>query len=179
MHEWLLCYVVVPLPHVLALRGVRPARRVHPALQAHPHSCLLHAGQHQCSFRSCTKRCYNKALLGSTCTCCDTAVLTSLCTCSQGRPLAEDVDVGVLARSTPGMSGAELSNLVNEASLAAARTGADHLDSALLDAALDKVSMGAARRCAASGAWSQEVWHCWLWLSAGCVPAHCTAGCIC
>ena len=68
------------------------------------------------------------------------------CLSVQGRPLADNVDVGVLARSTPGLSGAELSNMVNEAALAAARTGVMQLDRGLLDAALDKVSMGAERR---------------------------------
>ena len=66
----------------------------------------------------------------------------------QGRPLAEDVSPDLLARNTPGMSGAELSNLVNEASLAAARGGAAHIDAHMLDVALDKISMGTERRWA-------------------------------
>ncbi|MBW3535613.1 MAG: AAA family ATPase, partial [Gemmatimonadetes bacterium] len=43
-------------------------------------------------------------------------------------PLADDVELGILARGTPGMSGADLANLCNEAALLAARRGADRVD---------------------------------------------------
>jgi len=42
---------------------------------------------------------------------------------ARNRPLADDVDLGIVARQTPGMSGADLANLLNEASLLAARAG--------------------------------------------------------
>lgn len=60
-------------------------------------------------------------------------------------PTSPDVDATTLARRTPGFSGAQLANLVNEAALLAARQDADHVTSALLDEARDKVLMGAPR----------------------------------
>ncbi len=64
----------------------------------------------------------------------------------KGVPLAEDVDLKVLARGTPGFSGADLENLVNEAALAAARQGKDRVDMEDFERAKDKVLMGAERR---------------------------------
>ncbi|WP_447954022.1 ATP-dependent zinc metalloprotease FtsH [Sphingopyxis chilensis] len=61
-------------------------------------------------------------------------------------PLAPDVDPRIMARATPGFSGADLANLVNEAALLAARCGADRVSTAELDAARDKVLLGAERR---------------------------------
>ncbi len=61
-------------------------------------------------------------------------------------PLASDVSVPVLARSTPGMSGADLANLVNEAALLAARRGRDLVHMAEFEDAKDRVMMGAERR---------------------------------
>ncbi len=61
-------------------------------------------------------------------------------------PLATDVDVSVLARSTPGFTGADLENLVNEAALLAARTNKEKVDMVDLELAKDKVMMGAERR---------------------------------
>ena len=61
-------------------------------------------------------------------------------------PLASDVDVKVLARGTPGFSGADLANLVNEAALNAARFGSDKVGKADFEAAKDKVMMGTERR---------------------------------
>ena len=60
--------------------------------------------------------------------------------------LADDVDMAVIARGTPGFSGADLENLVNEAALMAAREGCEMVDSAHLERAKDKVMMGAERR---------------------------------
>jgi cell division protease FtsH len=60
-------------------------------------------------------------------------------------PLAEDVDLDKIARSTVGMSGADLANLVNEAALLATRENKSAVDSRDLDAALDKVILGAKR----------------------------------
>jgi cell division protease FtsH len=61
-------------------------------------------------------------------------------------PLASDVDPKVIARGTPGFSGADLSNLVNEAALLAARIGKRVVAMAEFEHAKDKVMMGAERR---------------------------------
>ena len=61
-------------------------------------------------------------------------------------PLASDVEPKVIARGTPGFSGADLANLVNEAALLAARTGRRTVGMAEFEAAKDKVMMGAERR---------------------------------
>ena len=61
-------------------------------------------------------------------------------------PLAEDVDLELQARGTPGMVGADLQNLVNEAALLAARRNATRVAHTDFEDAKDKVTMGAARR---------------------------------
>ncbi|HTR16342.1 MAG TPA: ATP-dependent zinc metalloprotease FtsH [Acetobacteraceae bacterium] len=61
-------------------------------------------------------------------------------------PLANDVDPKVIARGTPGFSGADLANLVNEAALLAARLGKRTVAMAEFENAKDKVLMGAERR---------------------------------
>ncbi|MDY0232225.1 MAG: ATP-dependent zinc metalloprotease FtsH, partial [Candidatus Saccharicenans sp.] len=61
-------------------------------------------------------------------------------------PLAEDVDLKVIARSTPGFSGADLANLINEAALLAARKGQNAVAMKDLEEAKDKVLMGVERR---------------------------------
>jgi len=61
-------------------------------------------------------------------------------------PLAPDVDPRVIARGTPGFSGADLANLVNEAALLAARRGKRVVAHAEFEEAKDKVMMGAERR---------------------------------
>jgi cell division protease FtsH len=61
-------------------------------------------------------------------------------------PLAQDVEARVIARGTPGFSGADLANLVNEAALLAARRGKRVVGMAELEDAKDKVMMGAERR---------------------------------
>jgi cell division protease FtsH len=61
-------------------------------------------------------------------------------------PCADDVVVGDLARVTPGFSGAELANLVNEGALLAARFGHQEVTMDFLDKARDKMIMGAERR---------------------------------
>ncbi|HUO93498.1 MAG TPA: ATP-dependent zinc metalloprotease FtsH [Rhizomicrobium sp.] len=61
-------------------------------------------------------------------------------------PLAADVDPRVIARGTPGFSGADLANLVNEAALLAARRGKRVVTMTELEDAKDKVMMGAERR---------------------------------
>jgi cell division protease FtsH len=60
-------------------------------------------------------------------------------------PLASDVDLITIARATPGMVGADLANLVNEAALLAARRNLDAVSQACFDEALDKILMGAER----------------------------------
>jgi cell division protease FtsH len=61
-------------------------------------------------------------------------------------PLASDVKLPVIARSTPGFSGADLANLVNEAALRAARFNKMKVDMADFEYAKDKVMMGSERR---------------------------------
>ena len=61
-------------------------------------------------------------------------------------PLASDVDPRIIARGTPGFSGADLANLVNEAALMAARKGKRSVTMAEFEHAKDKVMMGAERR---------------------------------
>ncbi len=61
-------------------------------------------------------------------------------------PLAPNVELRVLARGTPGFSGADLANLANEAALLAARAGKRYVTQADFERAKDKVLMGAERR---------------------------------
>lgn len=61
-------------------------------------------------------------------------------------PLADDVKPGIIARGTPGFSGADLANLVNEAALFAAREDATEIAMEMFDKARDKIMMGAERR---------------------------------
>jgi cell division protease FtsH len=61
-------------------------------------------------------------------------------------PLGTDVDPTVIARGTPGFSGADLANLVNEAALFAARENARYVSMEHLDKAKDKIMMGAERK---------------------------------
>ena len=61
-------------------------------------------------------------------------------------PLGPDVDLRIIARGTPGFSGADLANLVNEAALTAARNGKRFLTMEEFESAKDKVMMGAERR---------------------------------
>ncbi len=61
-------------------------------------------------------------------------------------PLAEDVDFTVIARGTPGSSGADIENLVNEAALYAARSGKDKVFMSDFEYAKDKVLMGTERK---------------------------------
>ena len=61
-------------------------------------------------------------------------------------PVAPNVDLSVLARGTPGFSGADLENMVNEAALLAARENKDSIEMEDFERAKDKVMMGAERR---------------------------------
>jgi cell division protease FtsH len=64
----------------------------------------------------------------------------------RNKPIGEDVDVTTVARGTPGMAGADLANLVNEAALLAARRNKDKIGMAELEDAKDKVMLGAERK---------------------------------
>ena len=61
-------------------------------------------------------------------------------------PLGPDVDLRIIARGTPGFSGADLANLVNEAALGAARVGRRFVTMIDFESAKDKIMMGAERR---------------------------------
>ncbi|MDR0474579.1 MAG: ATP-dependent zinc metalloprotease FtsH [Treponema sp.] len=61
-------------------------------------------------------------------------------------PLAENTELSRIARATPGMSGADISNLVNEAALFAARKDKTNVDISDFEEARDKILMGVARR---------------------------------
>jgi cell division protease FtsH len=63
----------------------------------------------------------------------------------RGKPLAKDVKLEVLARATPGFSGADLANLTNEAALHAARSGRKQITREDFDSALDKIMLGVER----------------------------------
>ena len=65
-----------------------------------------------------------------------------------GKPVAGDVDVDTIAAATPGFSGADLKNLVNEAAMAAAREGGDQIAMRHFDEMRDKVMMGMVRKLA-------------------------------
>lgn len=60
--------------------------------------------------------------------------------------VADDVDLSVLARGTPGFTGADIENMVNEAALMAARLGKDRVEMVDFEQAKDKVMMGTERR---------------------------------
>ena len=63
----------------------------------------------------------------------------------KGKRLDDDVDLSLVARGTPGMSGADLSNLVNEAALTAVRTGNDRIHAEHFEVARDRILMGQKR----------------------------------
>ncbi len=65
---------------------------------------------------------------------------------SRKKPLEETVDLKIVARRTPGMVGADLENLLNEAALLTARTGRKRISMKDLDEAADRVTMGPARK---------------------------------
>ncbi|KAL7552591.1 hypothetical protein ACHAWF_015827 [Thalassiosira exigua] len=65
---------------------------------------------------------------------------------SRGKPLEPDVDLDAVARRTPGFSGAELENLMNEAALAAARRDKSTIGWEEVDGALDRLMVGAEKR---------------------------------
>ena len=64
---------------------------------------------------------------------------------ARGKPLADDVDLAVLAERTAGFSGADLQNLLNEAALLAGRERRKEIDMAMMNQARDRVVLGAKR----------------------------------
>lgn len=65
---------------------------------------------------------------------------------AKGKPLAPEVDLKVIARSTPGFTGADLANTINEAALLSARRDRDVIGQAELEEAIDRVMAGPERR---------------------------------
>jgi len=65
---------------------------------------------------------------------------------AQGKPIADDVDLMAVARRTPGFTGADLANVLNEAALLAARGNQTIIDDAALDEAIDRVIAGPQKR---------------------------------
>jgi len=65
---------------------------------------------------------------------------------AKGKPFAPDVDLDVIARSTPGFTGADLANTINEAALLAARRDLDMIGQPELEEAIDRVISGPERR---------------------------------
>lgn len=65
---------------------------------------------------------------------------------TRGKPVAKDVDLEILARRTPGFTGADLSNLVNEAALLAARRGKKRIEMPELEEASERVVAGPERK---------------------------------
>ena len=65
---------------------------------------------------------------------------------AKGKPLAKSVDLEVVARKTPGFSGADLANVLNEAALLTARSNAQLIDNRALDEAIDRAIAGPQRR---------------------------------
>ena len=65
---------------------------------------------------------------------------------AKGKPMADGVDLEVVARKTPGFTGADLANVLNEAALLTARSNAQLIDNRALDEAIDRVMAGPQRR---------------------------------
>jgi cell division protease FtsH len=67
---------------------------------------------------------------------------------AKNKPLAEKVDLAVVARRTPGFTGADLANVMNEAALLAARLDKKQIDDSIIDEAIDRVIGGPQRKSA-------------------------------
>ena len=76
-------------------------------------------------------------------------------------PISDNVDLGIIARGTPGFVGADLENLVNEAALIAARLDKDYCEMSDFELAKDKVLMGRERRSMVIGEKEKKItaWH--------------------
>jgi cell division protease FtsH len=76
---------------------------------------------------------------------------------SKDKKISDDVDLSVVARGTPGMSGADLANLVNEAALFAVRRGSSHVHMEDFESARDRVLMGQRRESMAISDEEKEI----------------------
>ncbi|MCW2665127.1 MAG: ATP-dependent metalloprotease FtsH, partial [Frankiales bacterium] len=65
---------------------------------------------------------------------------------AKGKPMAPDADLQVIARRTPGFTGADLANVINEAALLTARTGQKQISATTLEESIDRVMAGPQRR---------------------------------
>jgi len=65
---------------------------------------------------------------------------------AQGKPMVDSIDLAAVARRTPGFTGADLANVLNEAALLTARSGAQLIDDRALDEAIDRVIAGPQKR---------------------------------
>jgi cell division protease FtsH len=65
---------------------------------------------------------------------------------AKGKPFATDVDLGVIARRTPGFTGADLANVINEAALLTARSDARQITTSMLEESIDRVIAGPMRK---------------------------------
>ena len=65
---------------------------------------------------------------------------------SRGKPMGADVDLRVIAKQTPGFTGADIENLVNEAAILSARASRKEIGQAEMQEAIEKVALGPARR---------------------------------
>ncbi|HEV7209386.1 MAG TPA: AAA family ATPase, partial [Mycobacteriales bacterium] len=65
---------------------------------------------------------------------------------AKGKPIAKDVDLQVIARRTPGFTGADLANVINEAALLTARQGEQMVTAATLEESIDRVMAGPQRK---------------------------------
>jgi cell division protease FtsH len=65
---------------------------------------------------------------------------------AKGKPVADDVDLAMVARRTPGFTGADLANVLNEAALLTARSGQKQISNEILDESIDRVIGGPAKK---------------------------------
>jgi cell division protease FtsH len=65
---------------------------------------------------------------------------------ARGKPIAKDADLDIIARRTPGFTGADLANVINEAALLTARTNGKQISMAALEEAIDRVMAGPERK---------------------------------
>ncbi|MDK1009948.1 MAG: ATP-dependent zinc metalloprotease FtsH [Actinomycetota bacterium] len=65
---------------------------------------------------------------------------------AKGKPLADGVDLGILARQTPGFTGADLANLINEAAILSARTSKESISMVELEESIERVIAGPERK---------------------------------